>query len=169
MEIKSYQHQAEEFVEHYLLADPFLPYTSVLAGIFLCKLVIFLLLFTCNSKLHFFSFCFKHCSLWLFLIIGIWSYWFIQLNPYQIILSSYKNEENWMEQQVSIRISVYRFLVSAFFICYALSLITLAYNITWQGNFYSPCDLYLIHGIILCVLLWFVFWPKKPSRPYGVS
>ncbi|KAG7546886.1 TRAM/LAG1/CLN8 homology domain [Arabidopsis suecica] len=39
MEIKSYQTQAEEFVEHYLLADPFLPYTSVLAGTFLCKLL----------------------------------------------------------------------------------------------------------------------------------
>ncbi|XP_010434374.1 PREDICTED: transmembrane protein 56-like [Camelina sativa] len=38
MEIKSYQTQAEQFVEHYLLADPYLPYTSVLAGIFLCKL-----------------------------------------------------------------------------------------------------------------------------------
>jgi hypothetical protein len=39
MEIKSYQNQAEYFVEHYLLADPFLPYTSVLVGICLCKLV----------------------------------------------------------------------------------------------------------------------------------
>ncbi|KAL1195111.1 hypothetical protein V5N11_011520 [Cardamine amara subsp. amara] len=39
MEIKSYQNQAEYFVDHYLLADPFLPYTSVLVGIFLCKLV----------------------------------------------------------------------------------------------------------------------------------
>ncbi|KAG7621095.1 TRAM/LAG1/CLN8 homology domain [Arabidopsis suecica] len=39
MEIKSYQNQAEDFVEHYLLADPFLPYTSVLVGICLCKLV----------------------------------------------------------------------------------------------------------------------------------
>ncbi|VVB12394.1 unnamed protein product [Arabis nemorensis] len=39
MEIKSYQNQAEDLVKHYLLADPFLPYTSVLAGIFLCKMV----------------------------------------------------------------------------------------------------------------------------------
>ncbi|CAH2078514.1 unnamed protein product [Thlaspi arvense] len=38
MDIKSYQDHAESFVTHYLLADPFLPYTSVLAGIFLCKM-----------------------------------------------------------------------------------------------------------------------------------
>ncbi|KAG2318423.1 hypothetical protein Bca52824_011636 [Brassica carinata] len=38
MEIKSYQNHAEGFVKHYLLADPFLPYTSVLAGIFLSKM-----------------------------------------------------------------------------------------------------------------------------------
>ncbi|KAF3547500.1 hypothetical protein DY000_02009588 [Brassica cretica] len=38
MDIKSYQSHAEGFVKHYLLADPFLPYTSVLAGIFLCKM-----------------------------------------------------------------------------------------------------------------------------------
>lgn len=39
MEIKAYQNQAEDLVKHYLLADPFLPYTSVLVGIFLCKMV----------------------------------------------------------------------------------------------------------------------------------
>ncbi|CAN8325283.1 unnamed protein product [Cochlearia groenlandica] len=39
MEIKSYQNQAEELVKHYLLSDPFLPYTSLLVGIFLCKMV----------------------------------------------------------------------------------------------------------------------------------
>ncbi|XP_048629935.1 TLC domain-containing protein 4-like isoform X2 [Brassica napus] len=38
MDIKSYQSHAEGFIKHYLLADPFLPYTSVLAGIFLCKM-----------------------------------------------------------------------------------------------------------------------------------
>ncbi|CAA7054850.1 unnamed protein product [Microthlaspi erraticum] len=39
MDIMSYQNQAEDLVKHYLLADQFLPYTSVLAGIFLCKMV----------------------------------------------------------------------------------------------------------------------------------
>lgn len=53
MDIKSYQSHAEDFVKHYLLADPFLPYTSVLAGIFLSKMVI-MLLFSCNCKLHYF-------------------------------------------------------------------------------------------------------------------
>lgn len=37
--IKSYQNQAGVLVKNYLLADPFIPYTSVLAGIFFCKLV----------------------------------------------------------------------------------------------------------------------------------
>lgn len=39
MAIKSYQNQAGVLVQSYLLADPFLPYTSVLGGIFFCKLV----------------------------------------------------------------------------------------------------------------------------------
>lgn len=39
MAIKSYQNQAGVLVKSYLLADPFLPYTSVLGGIFFCKLV----------------------------------------------------------------------------------------------------------------------------------
>nr|XP_011460458.1 PREDICTED: probable aspartic protease At2g35615 isoform X1 [Fragaria vesca subsp. vesca] len=39
MAIKSYQNQAEDLVKSYLLADPFMPYTSVIGGIFLCKLV----------------------------------------------------------------------------------------------------------------------------------
>ncbi|CAH8346092.1 unnamed protein product [Eruca vesicaria subsp. sativa] len=39
MNIMSYQNQAEGFVKRYLLADPLLPYTSVLTGIFLCKMV----------------------------------------------------------------------------------------------------------------------------------
>lgn len=39
MTIKSYQNQAEMLVKHYLLADPFIPYTSVLGGIFASKLV----------------------------------------------------------------------------------------------------------------------------------
>ncbi|KAF4362471.1 hypothetical protein F8388_019754 [Cannabis sativa] len=39
MAIKSYQNHAGLFVKSYLLADPFLPYTSVLVGIFFCKLV----------------------------------------------------------------------------------------------------------------------------------
>ncbi|KAG6747330.1 hypothetical protein POTOM_049728 [Populus tomentosa] len=37
MAIKSYQNQAEALVKNYLLADPFIPYTSVLGGIFACK------------------------------------------------------------------------------------------------------------------------------------
>ncbi|KAH0901661.1 hypothetical protein HID58_041164 [Brassica napus] len=39
MDVMSYQNQAEGFVKRYLLADPCLPYTSVLTGIFLCKMV----------------------------------------------------------------------------------------------------------------------------------
>lgn len=37
--IKAYHHQAQHLVNNYLLADPFIPYTSVLTGIFLCKVV----------------------------------------------------------------------------------------------------------------------------------
>ncbi|KAF6172352.1 hypothetical protein GIB67_024974 [Kingdonia uniflora] len=39
MAIKSYQNQAEVLVRNYLLADPFIPYTSVLGGILVCKMV----------------------------------------------------------------------------------------------------------------------------------
>ncbi|WZY68960.1 hypothetical protein YC2023_001200 [Brassica napus] len=39
MDVMPYQNQAEGFVKRYLLADPCLPYTSVLTGIFLCKMV----------------------------------------------------------------------------------------------------------------------------------
>ncbi|GMY34914.1 TLC domain-containing protein 4-B-like [Fagus crenata] len=35
--IKSYQNQAHVLVKNYLLADPFIPYTSILGGIFLFK------------------------------------------------------------------------------------------------------------------------------------
>ncbi|KAJ0979047.1 hypothetical protein J5N97_014521 [Dioscorea zingiberensis] len=38
MAIKSYQYKAEVLVRDYLLADAFVPYTSVLGGIFLCKI-----------------------------------------------------------------------------------------------------------------------------------
>ncbi|KAJ6796598.1 transmembrane protein 56-like [Iris pallida] len=37
MAMKSYRYQAELLVKDYLLADPFVPYTSVLFGIFMCK------------------------------------------------------------------------------------------------------------------------------------
>ncbi|CAL5412686.1 unnamed protein product [Camellia sinensis] len=39
MAFKSYQNQAEVLVKNYLLADPIIPYTSVLGGIFACKMV----------------------------------------------------------------------------------------------------------------------------------
>ncbi|XP_057502221.1 uncharacterized protein LOC130786023 [Actinidia eriantha] len=39
MAFKSYQNQAEVLVKNYLLADSFIPYTSVLGGMFACKLV----------------------------------------------------------------------------------------------------------------------------------
>ncbi|KAJ3696153.1 hypothetical protein LUZ60_001530 [Juncus effusus] len=38
MEVKYYKSQAEQVVRDYLLADPVLPYTSLLFAIFLCKL-----------------------------------------------------------------------------------------------------------------------------------
>lgn len=38
MAIKSYKYQAQVLVRDYLLADPFVPCTSVLGGIFLCKM-----------------------------------------------------------------------------------------------------------------------------------
>ncbi|XWS19942.1 hypothetical protein CRYUN_Cryun31cG0059000 [Craigia yunnanensis] len=37
MAIKSYQNQAQMLVKNYLLADPFIPYTSILGGILACK------------------------------------------------------------------------------------------------------------------------------------
>uniref|UniRef100_A0A5B7BRC0 Putative transmembrane protein 56-like n=1 Tax=Davidia involucrata TaxID=16924 RepID=A0A5B7BRC0_DAVIN len=39
MAFKSYQNQAEVLVKNYLLADPFIPYTAVLGGLFACKML----------------------------------------------------------------------------------------------------------------------------------
>ncbi|XP_008806695.2 TLC domain-containing protein 4 [Phoenix dactylifera] len=38
MATKSYKYQAQELVRKYVLADPVVPYTSVLGGIFMCKM-----------------------------------------------------------------------------------------------------------------------------------
>ncbi|XP_010536452.1 PREDICTED: transmembrane protein 56 [Tarenaya hassleriana] len=37
--VKAYQNQAEELIKHYLLAEQSIPYTSVVVGIFFCKMV----------------------------------------------------------------------------------------------------------------------------------
>lgn len=39
MAIKSYRNKAEVLVKEYLLADTFIPYTSVISGMFLCKML----------------------------------------------------------------------------------------------------------------------------------
>lgn len=39
MALKSYQNQAGVLVKNYLFSDPFIPYTSILGGMFLCKMV----------------------------------------------------------------------------------------------------------------------------------
>ncbi|GER44678.1 hypothetical protein STAS_21586 [Striga asiatica] len=39
--IKSYQNKAGVLVRNYVLADPYIPYTSVLSGMFTCKLSLF--------------------------------------------------------------------------------------------------------------------------------
>lgn len=39
MAIKSYHIQAELLLKEYILADPFIPYTSIVGGIFACKMV----------------------------------------------------------------------------------------------------------------------------------
>lgn len=39
MKLKSYQNQAEVLVKNYILSDPFIPYTSVLSGVFASKMV----------------------------------------------------------------------------------------------------------------------------------
>ncbi|KAK9226999.1 hypothetical protein WN943_012047 [Citrus x changshan-huyou] len=37
--IKSYQNQAQVLVKNYIIADPFIPYTSIFAGLLACKVV----------------------------------------------------------------------------------------------------------------------------------
>ncbi|KAH9770571.1 TLC domain-containing protein [Citrus sinensis] len=39
MEVKSYQSQAESLLKEYILADPLVPYTSIVGSIFACKMV----------------------------------------------------------------------------------------------------------------------------------
>uniref|UniRef100_A0A2P2K8M0 Uncharacterized protein n=1 Tax=Rhizophora mucronata TaxID=61149 RepID=A0A2P2K8M0_RHIMU len=45
MDIESYRNQAEVIVKSYLFADPLIPYTSILAGIFACKVVIIICMY----------------------------------------------------------------------------------------------------------------------------
>jgi hypothetical protein len=40
MAMTAYSNQAQAMMRDYLLADPLAPYTSVLIGVFLCKMVI---------------------------------------------------------------------------------------------------------------------------------
>ncbi|KAK8929036.1 hypothetical protein KSP39_PZI017717 [Platanthera zijinensis] len=42
MAYTTYRYQAEAIVREYLLSDPFIPYTSVLTGLFMCKMVFIL-------------------------------------------------------------------------------------------------------------------------------
>ncbi|XP_052295706.1 uncharacterized protein LOC127901809 [Citrus sinensis] len=39
MEVKSYQSQVESSLKEYILADPFVPYTSIVGSIFACTMV----------------------------------------------------------------------------------------------------------------------------------
>ncbi|KAK9190915.1 hypothetical protein WN943_019525 [Citrus x changshan-huyou] len=39
MEVKSYQSQVESLLKEYILADPFVPYTSIVGSIFACTMV----------------------------------------------------------------------------------------------------------------------------------
>ncbi|KAL2930490.1 Transmembrane protein 56 [Bienertia sinuspersici] len=39
MAIKSYQNQAENLVKNHLLSDPIIPYTSIVAGMLVCKVI----------------------------------------------------------------------------------------------------------------------------------
>lgn len=45
MAVKSYKYQAEALVKDYLLADPIVPYTAVLGGIVMCKMVYIVMIF----------------------------------------------------------------------------------------------------------------------------
>lgn len=40
MAMKSYQDHAEVLVRDYLIADPFIPYTSMICGLLACKVVL---------------------------------------------------------------------------------------------------------------------------------
>jgi hypothetical protein len=57
MAMKSYQSHAELLVKEYLLADPLIPYTSIIGGIFACKMVCFSLSY--KKKKSFALFCFS--------------------------------------------------------------------------------------------------------------
>lgn len=39
LELRAYQNQAGVLVRNYVLADPYIPYTSVVVGVLTCKLV----------------------------------------------------------------------------------------------------------------------------------
>ncbi|KAI4308135.1 hypothetical protein L6164_031239 [Bauhinia variegata] len=49
MAFKSYQSQAQVFMKEYLLADPLIPYTSIVAGIFSCKMIYDLTQLICTA------------------------------------------------------------------------------------------------------------------------
>jgi hypothetical protein len=66
MAMKSYQSHAELLVKEYLLADPLIPYTSIIGGIFACKMVCFSLSYKKKKKvLLFFASVFRSYFCWL--------------------------------------------------------------------------------------------------------
>ncbi|KAH1263622.1 Transmembrane protein 56-B [Glycine max] len=50
VKFKSYQNQANLFLKEYLLADPLIPYTSIIGGIFACKMLSELITFRSSSS-----------------------------------------------------------------------------------------------------------------------
>ncbi|KDO40804.1 hypothetical protein CISIN_1g047853mg [Citrus sinensis] len=48
MEVKSYQSQVESSLKEYILADPFVPYTSIVGSIFACTMCV--VHFKCDSS-----------------------------------------------------------------------------------------------------------------------
>jgi hypothetical protein len=66
MAMKSYQSHAELLVKEYLLADPLIPYTSIIGGIFACKMVCFSLSYKKKKNvLLFFASVFSSYFCWL--------------------------------------------------------------------------------------------------------
>ncbi|PKU64079.1 hypothetical protein MA16_Dca007985 [Dendrobium catenatum] len=62
MAYKTYQYQAEAVIREYVLSDPFIPYTSVLTGLFICKMVFLLFLSAYDLTRFLSSFYFKGYS-----------------------------------------------------------------------------------------------------------
>lgn len=157
MAFKTYQNKANVLVKDYIISEPFIPYSSVLGGLFACKVVYtesFCLRISTESVLFFFF-----SMNWMYLLFsltGLWSYSVISnfyLKSYNGLTKLQRIE--WNNRWVYV--PAFPFPSSFFGNCcvYPYWLLFLL----WQRYLYNSCHFYLSYVSVLCVLVRSLFRP----------